>query len=58
MTTADGKVSDAAVLEITPTADPADYYDNASISPDDNQRCADADGGGFSFSARRWPRPG
>jgi predicted alpha-1,2-mannosidase len=49
--TADGKVSDAAVLEITPTDDPADYYDNASISPDDDQSCADADGGGWSFSA-------
>src|SRR5262249_18290079 len=52
VTTADGATSDAAVLEITPTDDPADYYDNASTSPDDNQTCADADGGGYTYSAQ------
>ena len=52
VTTAGGATSNAAVLEITPTANPADYYDNASTSPDDDQGCADADGGGFSYSAK------
>jgi predicted alpha-1,2-mannosidase len=52
VTTAGGATSDAAVLEITPTDNPADYYDNASTSPDDNQTCADADGGGYTYSAQ------
>jgi predicted alpha-1,2-mannosidase len=58
VTTADGKVSDAAVLEITPTDDPADYYDNASTSPDDDQTCADADGGGYTYSAQALAKAG
>ncbi|HYK67966.1 MAG TPA: GH92 family glycosyl hydrolase [Streptosporangiaceae bacterium] len=46
-----GGMSDSPVLQITPTANPADYYDNAGTSPDNNQACADFDGGGFTYSA-------
>jgi hypothetical protein len=46
-----GQVSDSGVLEITPTANLADYYDNAGISPDNNQACANYDGDGYSYSA-------
>jgi predicted alpha-1,2-mannosidase len=46
-----GDVSDTPVLEITPTNNPADYYDNVGISPDDDQTCADYDGDGYSYSA-------
>jgi predicted alpha-1,2-mannosidase len=46
-----GDVSDSPVLEITPTSDPADYYDNMGISPDDDQTCANMDGDGYSYSA-------
>jgi predicted alpha-1,2-mannosidase len=46
-----GQVSDSAVLDITPTSNPADYYNNAGISPDSNQACANYDGDGFSYSA-------
>jgi hypothetical protein len=46
-----GDMSDTPVLEITPTDNPADYYDNIGISPDDDQSCADYDGDGFSYSA-------
>ena len=48
---AGGDSSDTADLEITPTSNPADYYDSAGISPDDNQACANFDGVGFSYSA-------
>jgi predicted alpha-1,2-mannosidase len=46
-----GGVSDSPVLEITPTDNPADYYDNVGISPDDDQTCANMDGDGYSYSA-------
>ena len=46
-----GAMSDTPVLQITPTSNPADYYDNAGISPDNNQSCANYDGDGFSYSA-------
>jgi hypothetical protein len=46
------------VLQITPTDNPADYYDNASTSPDDNQTCADADGGGYTYSAQALAKAG
>jgi len=47
-----GGVSDSPVLQITPTADPADYYDNTGISPDGSTTCdANMDGDGFSYSA-------
>jgi predicted alpha-1,2-mannosidase len=46
-----GDVSDAAELEITPTDNPSDYYDNAGISDDSNTSCADYDGDGYSYSA-------
>jgi hypothetical protein len=46
-----GQVSDSAVLQITPTSNIADYFNNAGISPDNNQACADYDGDGFSYSA-------
>ena len=46
-----GDVSDSPELMITPTSNPADYYDNAGISDDSNTSCADFDGGGFSYSA-------
>jgi predicted alpha-1,2-mannosidase len=52
VTTGGGKTTDTAVLEITPSADPSAYYDNTSISSDTDQRCADADGGGYSLSAQ------
>ena len=51
VTTATGATSNGAVLEIAPTANPADYYDNAGISPDANQGCANMDGLGFTYSA-------
>ncbi len=47
-----GDVSDSPELAITPTANPADYYDNAGISDDSNTSCADFDGDGFSYSAQ------
>jgi predicted alpha-1,2-mannosidase len=46
-----GDASDTPVLEITPTDNPADYYDNTGISPDNDQTCADYDGDGYSYSA-------
>jgi hypothetical protein len=46
-----GAASDTPVVEITPTSNPGDYYDNAGISPDSNQACANYDGVGFSYSA-------
>jgi hypothetical protein len=46
-----GDVSDSPVLAITPTDNPADYYDNTGISPDDDQTCANYDGDGYSYSA-------
>jgi hypothetical protein len=48
---ASAQTSDTAALGITPTADAADYYNNAGISADSNQACADYDGDGFSYSA-------
>ncbi|HEX4212975.1 MAG TPA: glycoside hydrolase family 76 protein, partial [Candidatus Dormibacteraeota bacterium] len=49
--TAGGATSNAAILEITPSSNPADYFDNIGISPDDDQACANMDGDGFSLSA-------
>jgi predicted alpha-1,2-mannosidase len=46
-----GATSDSPAMEITPTSNPGDYYDNAGISPDNNQACANYDGDGFSYSA-------
>ncbi|NUP54080.1 MAG: lectin [Catenulispora sp.] len=46
-----GQVSNSAVLPITPTANPTDYYSNAGTTPDTNQKCADYDGDGYSYSA-------
>jgi hypothetical protein len=46
-----GQVSDGQVLPMTPTANAADYYDNSSTTPDSNQKCADFDGDGYSYSA-------
>ncbi|MEY9862610.1 putative alpha-1,2-mannosidase [Catenulispora sp. GAS73] len=46
-----GQVSDGQVLPMTPTANPADYYSNIGTSPDANQKCADFDGDGYSYSA-------
>jgi hypothetical protein len=46
-----GAASGRAFLNITPTANPSDYYDNISSSPDSNQACANSDGDGFSYSA-------
>jgi predicted alpha-1,2-mannosidase len=46
-----GQMSNSAELDITPTSNPADYYDNAGISPDSNQACANYDGDGYSYSA-------
>ena len=48
-------VSDGGVLAITPTSNPADYYDNAGITPDNNTTCSGAydtyDGVGYAYSA-------
>ena len=49
--TGSGAMSDSPALEITPTADPSDYYDDTGTSPDDNQSCANYDGVGYSYSA-------
>ncbi len=49
--TSSGAASDQADLQITPTANLADYYDNIGISSDDNQKCSNMDGVGFSYSA-------
>jgi predicted alpha-1,2-mannosidase len=46
-----GDVSDAGELEITPTDNPSDYYDNTGISDDSNTSCANYDGDGYSYSA-------
>jgi predicted alpha-1,2-mannosidase len=46
-----GATSDSPALEITPTSNPADYYDSIGTSPDDNQACANYDGVGYSYSA-------
>ncbi|WP_049871675.1 GH92 family glycosyl hydrolase [Catenulispora acidiphila] len=46
-----GQVSDSQVLPMTPTANPADYFDNIGTSADSNQQCADFDGDGYSYSA-------
>ncbi|HEX3617095.1 MAG TPA: GH92 family glycosyl hydrolase [Solirubrobacteraceae bacterium] len=46
-----GSMSDSPGLEITPTADPSDYYDSTGTSPDDNQACSNFDGVGYSYSA-------
>jgi hypothetical protein len=47
-----GDVSDSPELAITPTANPADYYDNAGISDDTSTACANYDGDGYSYSAQ------
>jgi predicted alpha-1,2-mannosidase len=49
--TGSGSMSDSPGLEITPTANPSDYYDSAATSPDDNQSCVNGDGVGYSYSA-------
>jgi hypothetical protein len=46
-----GQTSDTVPLDITPSANPADYYDNVGISTDGDQACADYDGDGYSYSA-------
>ncbi|WP_370369549.1 GH92 family glycosyl hydrolase [Catenulispora sp. GP43] len=46
-----GQVSDSQVLPMTPTNNPADYYSNTGTSPDANQKCANFDGDGYSYSA-------
>jgi hypothetical protein len=43
--------TDTPVLQITPTANLSDYYDNVSTSPDSDQACANYDGLGYSYSA-------
>ncbi|HWD70279.1 MAG TPA: IPT/TIG domain-containing protein, partial [Solirubrobacteraceae bacterium] len=49
--TGSGAMSDSPAMEITPTSNPADYYDSAGTSPDNNQACANFDGVGYSTSA-------
>ena len=48
---ASAQTSDTAALGISPTANAADYYNNAGITSDSNQACANYDGDGFSYSA-------
>jgi predicted alpha-1,2-mannosidase len=43
-------VSPSPVLQITPTSNPSDYYDNAGISSDTDTACANMDGDGYSYS--------
>lgn len=47
-----GDVSDSAELDITPTADLTDYFDNMGITDDTNTSCANFDGDGYSYSAQ------
>jgi hypothetical protein len=47
-----GDMSDSPELAITPTDNPADYYDNAGISDDTSTACANYDGDGYSYSAQ------
>jgi predicted alpha-1,2-mannosidase len=48
-----GDLSDGAGLEITPTANASDYYDNVGISNDGDTTCtANFDGDGYSYSAQ------
>jgi hypothetical protein len=47
----DGDVSDSGILAITPTGSILDYYDNTGISSNTDQKCADLDGDGYSFSS-------
>ena len=49
--TGSGSMSDSPAFEITPTANPSDYYDDTGTSPDANQACANYDGVGYSYSA-------
>ena len=49
--TGSGSTSDSPELDITPTANPSDYYDDTGTSPDNNQSCANYDGVGYSYSA-------
>jgi IPT/TIG domain-containing protein len=46
-----GATTDSPVMQITPTVNPSDYYDNISTSPDSDQACANYDGLGYSYSA-------
>jgi predicted alpha-1,2-mannosidase len=47
------QASDTAALDIAPTANLADYYDNTGISSDGDTACqADYDGDGYSYSAQ------
>ena len=47
-----GDVSDSPVLEINPTANLSDYYDNVGISDDTSTSCANFDGDGYSYSSQ------
>ncbi len=47
-----GDTSDTAALDIDPTANPADYYDNVAYTTDGNQGCGNFDGLGYSYSAK------
>jgi predicted alpha-1,2-mannosidase len=47
-----GNVSDTAEMDITPTSNLADYYDNAGITDDTNTSCTQYDGVGYSYSAQ------
>jgi predicted alpha-1,2-mannosidase len=49
--TGSGAMSDSPALEITPTSNPADYYDSTGTSPDSSESCANYDGVGYSYSA-------
>jgi len=49
--TGTGSVSDSPALEITPTSNPSDYYDDTGTSPDTDTSCANYDGVGYSYSA-------
>ena len=49
--TSGGATTDSLVMAVSPTASPADYYDNAGTSPDSDQSCANFDGLGYSYSA-------
>jgi hypothetical protein len=50
--TGSGQSSNTAALDINPTANPSDYYDNVGYTTDGNQGCGNFDGLGYSYSAK------
>jgi beta-glucosidase len=51
VTGSSGGTSDTGVLAINATGNVRDYYDNTGISSNTDEKCADLDGDGYSFSS-------